>query len=174
MGGLACGLALLAVACSNGGRLATDGPFGNGGPYSGTVGDCARPGGVAYSGAVGFHNMGRTATTEKVALVHPRNLRLVAAWVVLITGTDTVGVGSGYPPGSPLPPGVQWGQRQRVPGAVVRHTRGHDIIDLVLVVKPSAKVGTATAINLYYQASGTHYLLHVPYGLKISVGRTCA
>jgi hypothetical protein len=117
--------------------------------------------------------MGGTATTERVALVHSRNLRLVDAWVVLITGTDTVGVGSGYPPGSPLPPGVEWGQRQRVPGAVVRHTRGHDIIDLVLVVKASGKVGTATAINLYYQASGTHYLLHVPYGLKISVGRTC-
>jgi hypothetical protein len=145
-------------------------------PVLGTVIDCARPGGVAYSGFEAFHNTGGTATTERVTLVHPRNLQLVAAWVVPITGTDLIGVGSGYPSASDLAstaPGAQWGQRQRVSSAVVRHTRGHDLIDLVVVVKPSGKVGTAKAINLYYQADGTHYLLHVPYGLKISVNRTC-
>lgn len=47
------------------------------------------------------------------------------------------------------------------------------MIDLVLVVKPSGKVGSAKAINLYYQAGGTHYLFHYPYGLKISVTSTC-
>jgi len=107
--------------------------------------------------------------------VDPRNLRLAIAWVVPTTGT-LVGEGLGYPTASSLASttsGVRWGQRQRVPGAVVRHTPGHDLIDLVLVAKPSGKVGMAKAINLYYQAGGTHYLLHYPYGLKISVSRTC-
>jgi len=171
IGGLACGLALLAAACSSDG-LATDGPFGNGGPDSGTVSSCARPGGVAYSGLEAFPNTGGTARTQRVTLVHPRSLQLVATWLVPLTGTDSVGVGSGYPPG-PLAPGIHWGQRQHVPGAVVRHTRRGALINLVVVVKPSGKVGTARAINLYYQAGGTHYVLHFRYGLKISVTRTC-
>ena len=48
------------------------------------------------------------------------------------------------------------------------------MLDLVIVVKPTRKLGTATAINLYYQVGGTHYLRHFPDGLKIVVGHTCA
>jgi hypothetical protein len=176
MAGLACGLALLlAAACSSSGGLSTNGPFGNGGPNSGTLGQCTPPGQVVYDGIEEFPNAGGTATIQKVALVDPRNLRLLTAWVVPTTGT-LVGEGLGYPTASSLASttsGVRWGLRQRIPGAVVRHTRGQEVINLVIVVKPSGKVGTAKAVNLYYEAGGTHYLLRYPYGLDIPVRRTC-
>jgi hypothetical protein len=75
------------------------------------------------------------------------------------------GIGKGYPS-----PGRAW---QHIPGAVVHHTHGQEVISLVVVVKPSGKLGTATAINLYYEAGGTHYLRQFTDGLQIQVGRTC-
>jgi hypothetical protein len=47
------------------------------------------------------------------------------------------------------------------------------VINLVVVMKVSGKVGTTAAVNVYYESAGTHYLLHIPYGYKIWVGRTC-
>jgi hypothetical protein len=174
LGGLACGLALLlAAACSStSGKLSTNGPFGNGGPDSGTICAWTRPGGVVHDSFDEFPNTGGTATIDKVALVDPRHLRLVTAWVVPTNGPlgDS---GPGYPPASGYAPGFRWGQRQRIPGAIVRHTRGQDVINLVIVIKPSGKLGTATAVNLYYESAGTRYLLHFPYGYKIWVGHTC-
>jgi len=130
-GGLACGLALLlAAACSSGG-LSTNGPFGNGGPDSGTFNTCARPGQVVHDGFDEFPNTGGTATITRVAPVAPRHLRLLAAWVVPTTG-PLVDVGRGFPSVSRLAseaPGVRWELRQRIPGAVVRHTRGQEVID---------------------------------------------
>lgn len=175
LGGLACGLALLAAACSTGGGLSGNGPFGSGGPNSGTICAWTRPGGVVYDGFEAFSNTGGTATIDKVALVDARNLRLVTAWVVPITGT-LVRVGQGYPSASSLAsdaPGVRWELRQHIPDAVVRHTHGQEGINLVLVVKPSGKVGTAKAINLYYEVGETRYLRHFADGLRIQVGRTC-
>jgi len=174
MGGLACGLALLAIACSSSSAPTTGGPFrGKGSTIPETVCDWTTPGGVVYDGFDAFQNAGGTATISRAALAQPRELRLVAAWVVPIAGTPLVGVGQGYPSASGLAttaPGTQWQRRQRVPGAVVGHTPGHDLYNLVLVVKPSGTVGTANAINLYYQTGGTHYLMHLPHGLKIWVG----
>ncbi len=37
----------------------------------------------------------------------------------------------------------------------------------VIVAKPSGKVGTSTAVDLYYEAAGTRYLLHFPYGFTV-------
>jgi len=152
------------------------GPFhGEGSTIAETVCDWTSPGGVVYDGFDAFQNLGRTATISRAELAQSRDLRLVAAWVVPIAGTPLVGVGQGYPSASGLAttaPGTQWQRRQRVPGAVVGHTRGHDLFNLVLVVKPSGKVGTAKEINLYYATGGTHYLMHLPHGLKIWVGRS--
>jgi hypothetical protein len=166
IGGLACGLALLlAAACSStSSRLPTNGPLGNGGPDSGTVCYPARPGGAVYDGFEEFNDTGGTATVDKVALVHPRHLRLVAAWVAE-ANTVAAALGRGYPT-----PGRSW---QRVPGAVIRHTRGKEAIVLLIVVKPSGTLGTATAVNLYYRSAGTRYLLHFPYGPRIPVGHKC-
>jgi hypothetical protein len=171
--GLACGLALLlATACSSTrGGLPTNGSFGNGGPNSGTVGQCVPPGQVAYSGFEDFPNTGGTATIDRVTLVDPRHLHLVAAWVIPTPNPGVgVGVGQGYPTASSVAsdtPGLRWEFRQRIPGAVVRHTRGQESINLVIVIKPSGNVGTAKAIDLYYQTAGTHYLLQA---VKLGVG----
>jgi hypothetical protein len=175
-GGLACGLALLlTTACASSGTAA-NGPFGGSGPNSGGLCVPARPGQVAYDGFEEFPDTGGTASINEVRLVHPRHLRLVAAWALPIPGELTVGVGAGYPTASrlePHAPGDRWKLRQRIPGAVVWHTRGQEMIDLVIVVKPSGKYGTSTAVNLYYESGGTHYLLHYPYGFSVRVGRSC-
>ena len=119
-----------------------------------------------------FRNAGGLARISKVTLVHPRHLRLVAAWVVPTSGPlgDS---GPGYPRASEFQPGFHWGKRQVIPGAMVRHTHGRDLINLVIVMKPTAKIGTATAVNLYYKSAGTRYLIHFPIGYKIPVGGHC-
>jgi hypothetical protein len=177
MGGLACGLTiLLLTSCSSG--LDTDGPFGGSGPNSGGICAHARPGGVAYDGFQQFPNRGDTAIIYKIRLAHSRHLRLVAAWVLLTPDRSVgIGVGGGYPTassGGPGNPGRHlWSLRQRIPGAVVPHTHGKEIINLVVVAKPTAKVGTSNAIDLYYKSAGKHYLLHIPYGFSVKVARTC-
>ena len=175
MGGLACGLALLAVACASGG-FSTDGPFnGIGSTISETVCDWTPPGGVVYDGVEAFSNTGGTAKLERAALVQSRNLRLVAAWVVPKGNAPLIGAGQGYPTASGLAaesPRFQWARRQRILGAVVGPTHRRDLFNLVLVVKPSGKVGTAKGIDLYYEAGGVHYLLRWQHGLKIWVGHS--
>lgn len=176
LGGLACGLALLLAACSSG-KLSTNGPFGSTIQSSG--GYClpvARPGEVAYDGTEEFPNTGGRATIDKVKLVHPRHLRLIAAWVLPISDpSQRIGLGAGYPTASRLKAhsAARWDLRQRIPGAVVQHTPGQQTIELLIVAKPLAKFGSSTAVDLYYESAGTHYLLHFPYGFSISVGPTC-
>ena len=172
LGGLACGLALLTTSCSGSGRLDTDGPFGSGGTNSGTLCGPIPPGAVSHDSFDAFRNAGGLARISKVTLVGARHLRLVAAWVVPTSGPlgDS---GTGYPRASEFQPGFHWAQRQSIPGAIVRHTHGSDLINLVIVMKPTAKIGTATAVNLYYKSAGTRYLIHFPIGYKIPVGGHC-
>ena len=177
-GGLACGLALLlATSCSSGGGPDTDGPFGGSGPNSGGICVPARAGEVAYDGFEQFPNTAGRATITKVRLGHPRHLRLIAAWVLPTSGAfQGVGVGVGYPTASKLAANgsdAHWDLRERIPGAVVRHTRGHRAIVLVIVARPTGKVGTSKAVDLYYESAGKHYLLHYPYGFAVKVARTC-
>jgi hypothetical protein len=171
MGGLVCGLALLLAACSSG--LSDNGPFGNGGPNTGRICTWTKPGGVAHDSFNAFPNTGGTATISKVVLVHTRHLRLLAAWAVPTNG-ELGSAGPGYPSASDGGPGFRWRQRQRIPGATVRHTRGQDVINLVVVMKPTAKFGSATAVNLYYRSGGKRYLLHFPLGYKIVDGHPCS
>jgi hypothetical protein len=161
-GGLACGLALLLAACGSG--LSDNGPLGNSGQNSGTICYSATPGGVVHSGFEEFNDTGGTATVGKVALVHPRHLRLIAAWIAESNG-PVAGVGRGDPHPSRI-----W---QHVPGAVVHHTRGQEAISLVVVVKPTGNLGTATAVNMYYESAGRRYLRQFTDGYKIVVGRHC-
>jgi hypothetical protein len=175
-GGLAAGLALMLAGCGSG--LNADGPFGNSNaPYSG--GQCLSVprGAVATIAATDFPNHGGPARIEQVTLVGARDLRLVAAWAVPITGTDLLGVFPGYPPlglnrafpGKPAP-GVQWGRRQRADGAVIRHTPGQDVINLVLVVKASAVTGVATDVYVDYESGGTHYRLDLRFFIRLFNG----
>jgi hypothetical protein len=173
LGGLACGLALLlTTSCTSGSRLDTDGPFGSGGTNSGTLCEQIRPGGVLHDSFDAFRNADGPARISKVTLVDARHLRLLAAWVVPTSGPlgDS---GPGYPRPSDFQPGFHWGRRQSIPGAIVRHTHGHDLVNLVIVVKPTSQIGTATAVNLYYEAAGTRYLIHFPIGYQVPVGHRC-
>jgi hypothetical protein len=162
LGGLACGLALLLAACSSG--LSDNGPLGNSGQNSGTLCYTATRGGVVQDGFEEFNDTDGTVTVDRVALVHPRHLRLIAAWIG--EGNTPIGrVGRGYPH-----PTKAW---KRIPGAIIHHNHGQEVINLEIVVKPTAKLGTATAIDMYYEADGTHYVRRFTDGLKVPVGGKC-
>jgi hypothetical protein len=178
-GGLAAGLALLLAGCSSGGSgLNTDGPFGNSKvPYSGGQCVSVSRGEVVTIGVLDFPDHGGRARIEKIVLADPRDLQLVTAWAVPITGTDLLGVFPGYPPlgvkgkGPPkLAPGVQWGRRQRADGAVISHTPGQDVINLVLVVKASAVTGSAKDVLVDYQSAGADYQLDLHLFMKVFNG----
>lgn len=169
LGGLACGLALLLAACGASDKLSAHGPFGSGGTNAGTLCDAIAPGRVWHDSFDAFPNTGGPARIDRVALVGARHLRLVAAWVVRTSG-PLGDAGPGYPRASDFQPGFNWARRQSIPGAIVRHTHGHDLINLVIVMKPSGELGTATGVNLYYESAGTRYLIHFPIGYKLPVG----
>ena len=62
-----------------------------------------RLGQFAYSGFEEFPNTGGRATISNVKLVHPRHLRLVAAWVLPISDpSQRIGLGAGFPTASRL------------------------------------------------------------------------
>src|SRR5450755_4370524 len=71
---------------------------------------------------VGNMLTGATAVVEKVALADSHGLRMLAAYVVPITGHTLYGILTGFPPAAHLPPGVQWSQRQRADGATIPHS----------------------------------------------------
>lgn len=170
-GRLAVMLALLA-GCSTG--LKTDGPFGRS-STSRIATQCfpVRHNGVGTFGGLSFGNNGGPARIDKVTLVNARHLRIVAAWVVPVTGDDLLGVFDGFPPdgtgGFPGPPpeGVHWAERQRAEGATIPHMPGQSTINLVLVLKPSGRQGTASTEDVYYQSGGTHYLLDLAVAIQV-------
>ena len=164
--------ALGLAACSSGGGINT-GPFGG----AGTPGlECAwaHRGGVLTDDPAFVRNHGLApARIEKVALIAPRGLQLVAAYAVPITGTTQYGMRLGFPTGANLPPGVQWSRRQRANGATVPHSAGHDITDLVLVLKPAAPYGSALGVAVYYKVSGQQYQLRTDLQILVFNGRGC-
>ncbi len=150
------------------------GPFGNGGIYGE---ECASvpPGKVLSYGFDEFRNSGSgTATIDKVALADSRGIRILAAYVVPITGHELYGVLFGYPPAAHLPQGVQWAQRQRADGATVPRSRGsHDVTNLVLVLRPTAKTGWARGIDVYYRESGQQYHLLTATRIRLKTTSKC-
>jgi len=171
-GGAALALALL-LACACGTSTA-DGPFGPSGGAGGAVCAWASAGGVVFYGAEEFRNSGGTGTLEKVSLVAAHNLRIMTGWAVPITGTDILGVSQGY---QPLPeqiaPGIQWTKRQKLNGAVIPHSQGQDVTNVVLILKPSGARGFARAVEVYYKSGGTDYVLRWPIGVDVFVGHGC-
>ena len=168
--GLACGLALLA-ACSSAPAVNT-GPFGGGGDSSSLCVPVGR-GGVLSYGLNAFTNTGGTARIERVALTDPHDLRIVAAYVVPVTGNTLYGVLSGYPPARGLPADVQWDRRQRANGAAIPHSRGIQY-NLVLVLKPAGTKGTARSVDVFYRAAGQGYHLQTTTRIEVLAGPACA
>ncbi len=96
-GGLAAALALLLAGCST--ALKTNGPFGQSDTTS-TGSQCfpVHRNGVGTFALLSFGNSGGQARIDRVTLAGSHHLRVLAAWVVPITGTDLLGVFDGYPP----------------------------------------------------------------------------
>jgi hypothetical protein len=173
-GGLASGLALLG-ACSSTASIGSTGgigPFGNGGTPGA---ECVpvSPGGVITYGFEEFHNTGGTAQIQSVSLASPHDLRVLAALAVPITGHMLYGVWGGYPSPGDLSPGVQWAHRQDADGAVIPHSHGTDVINLVLVLKPVGKKGTASGLDVLYKSGGTRYQMTMPTSIEIIVANSC-
>lgn len=163
--------AALLAGCSSGPAMNT-GPFGNGG----TPGEeCVEvPAGTVLSyGFEAFSNSGPAAIIEQAGLADPHGLRVLAAYAVPLTGTDAYGVWFGYPPTAHFPPGVQWSQRQRADGAHIPHSRGQDAINLLLVIKPTARTGWARGVDVYYRSAGQHYHLRTATRLRVQVAVPC-
>jgi len=176
VGGLAAALALLLAGC--GGGPSMNGPFGD--SPSGSVGvTCSwvPRGMVGTFGMLSFSNSGGLARIEKVTLVDPHDLQVVAEWVVRITGHNLIGVLGGYPPiGAKgqgpgfLAPGIQWASRQRADGATVQHTPYPDAINLVLVLRATGVKGTAKTVYVDYDSGDTKYRLDLAVGIELFNG----
>jgi len=163
--------AALLAGCTSSPAINT-GPLGGGGEPGE---ECARisPGEVLGYGFEEFRNSGAAiATIEKVALTDPRGLRMLAAYVVPVTGNVLYGVQPGWPPAY-LPSGFQWPQRQKAMGAQIPHSPGHDAINLLLVLKPTGRVGTARSVDVYYRATGQNYHLRTVTSIRVLVARSC-
>jgi hypothetical protein len=162
------------AGCGSGPRI--DGPLGRSASRSGSQCFWTSRNGVGTFGLLSFGNSGGPVRLDKVTLAGAHQLRIVAAWVVPITGTDLLGVFNGYPPNGdkgsapPLSPGVQWRHRQRVAGAVIPHIRGRDAMNLVLVLKPSGRQGTVRSEYIYYHSASTRYLLNPGVGIQLFNG----
>lgn len=151
------------------------GPLGNGGTAGGICAPLA-PGQVLSWGITYLGNTGSSdAVIEKVALVNARNARLVASYVVPITGNNEYGSLAGYPPPEHTQPGVDWPAHQGVPGASVAPAHGRDHADLVTVIQPTGTgpLAEVQAIDVFYQESGTNYHMQTHYRFVLLVGTTC-
>jgi hypothetical protein len=162
--------AVLLAGCT--GPAVNTGPFRGGGDPGE---ECASipPGGVLGYGFEEFRNGGSaTATIDKVALTDPRGLRIVAAYVVPVSGHILYGVQPGWPPAY-IPPGFHWPQREKAVGARIPPSPGHDVINLLLVLKPTGRVGTARSVDVYYRASGQDYHLRTVTSIRVIAARSC-
>jgi hypothetical protein len=163
---------LVLAGCSSGAGGA--GPLAIGeGPGT----ECApvAPGQVLSDGFDEVSNPGNApATIQAVSLADPHDLRLVAVYIVPIAGDDLYGVRAGYPPALPLDPGVLWSQRHSAAGASVVHSANpHHVGNIVLVLKPTASVGTAAGTQVSYRIGTTDYQFVIPVKVVVQVGRNC-
>ena len=168
---------VLLASCASSSRP-NYGPLGIG--FSGNGGavgtEClpVHPGGVVSFGFEPLVNRGTAVTVTKVDLADPRGLRVLQAWIVPITGNDLYGVLDGYPPAAHIPSGVHWEQRQRADGAIIPHTHGRHVANLVLVLRPLKKAASAAGVNVYYKESGKSYHLQTHIGIVLMTAKPCA
>jgi hypothetical protein len=148
---------------------------------TGALGDGGTSGGISVPMAAGqveswgityLGNSGSSdVVIERVDLVKPRNVRLVASYVVPITGHQDYGSWLGYPP-APNQPGVQWSRHSRAVGARLPPAHGLDHADLVTVIQPTGgPVAETQAIDAFYRKSGTQYHMQAHYQLVLLVGK---
>jgi hypothetical protein len=160
-------------ACGSSVAAVNTGPFGNGGSPGGNCIDIHR-GEVLSYGFTEFRNSDpSTAVIEKVALADPHGLQILAAYEVPITGHNLYGVLTGFPPAVHVPPGVQWSRRRPADGAAIPHSPGSNVTNLVLVLKPVKRSGSAMGVDIYYRVSERQYHLRTATQILVLVGQTC-
>ena len=180
---MAAGAALLAflVACSSPDHPVSPpdhpvntGPFGGQGETIGTICVPIEPGQVVADGFNAISNNGQaTAVIGRVEPVSPHGLRLLAAYVVPITGHILYGAQAGYPPLPDAPRGFQWGERQKADGARVPHTSGPHAMNLLLVLGTRGARSTHKGVDVWYHVRGQHYHLRTGVGLIALVAKSC-
>jgi hypothetical protein len=182
---VAAGAALLALlaACSSSGQSASagpennpvnTGPFGGQGETIGTVCVPVKPGQVVADGINAINNReSATAVIDRVGLVSPQRLRILAAYVVPITGHVLYGAQPGDPPIPGAPPGFQWGERQQAEGARVPHTSGYHVMSLLLVLSTHGSRSTDKGVDVWYHVGGQHYHLRTGVGMLALVAQSC-
>jgi hypothetical protein len=155
----------LLAAC--GGPSVNTGPLGDGG----TGGGICVPvhhGQVFSWGFTPLENRGTSAATiEKVTVIDAKHMQVVAAYVVPITGHMDYGAIRGYPPPPRNQKGVEWDQHAKAAGARVAPMVGGRHADLVLVLKPTARIALIMAINVLYKENGIECEMQTHYAVLI-------
>jgi hypothetical protein len=166
---VAVAIAVCLAGCSSGVTF-NSGPLGGPGQTGIECAPTVGPGGVVSYGTIEFANSDASPVViTSVSLADPRGLRLLAAYIVPVTGYTISGFVQGYPPSRFMPTDEHWSQRQRADGAVIKHSRRPNLFNLIAVLKPTRGPGWAKGINIYYHSSsGQRYLLR--RGLQILVG----
>jgi hypothetical protein len=105
------------------------------------------------------------AAILSVTLASPRNLRLLGAWVVPVTGHVLYGVRSGWPPA--------WARRTPADGDRIPASPGTQVSSLLLAVQPGAGTGTAAGVRVSYRAAGQDRWFQTQIRLVVPDGGTC-
>jgi len=162
---------LAAAALSSCSSALPVGPFGE--PRSpGTECIPLRGAKVITDGWEGVRNHSTTtAVIDRVALTHPKGLRVIRAYVVPAQG-EWFGFQRGYPPGQYRLIGWQWDRRQDANGARVPPSTGkNDYWNLLLVIEPVAARGTAAGIDIWYHVGSSNYHLRIETALVVPTKR---
>jgi hypothetical protein len=58
-------------------------------------------------------------------------------------------------------------------GPHIPHSRGQDAINLLLVIMPTARTGSARGVDVYYRSAGQQYHLRTATRLRVQVALPC-
>jgi hypothetical protein len=166
--GLAAVLASIVCGCASGG-VTPGGPLSTGNgidkPPNNFFGSCIPGGRPAALGYDVFTSYGHaTVTLSRVALVHPRNQRIIAAYAA--PGTWTLGQYRWPPPKKP-PTQPQWKDRQPVHGYRVPAGKSFDLVLDITAIDNSQRATSRDQL-VYYRDSSGRYAVKTYASLTIS------
>jgi hypothetical protein len=162
---------LTVVLWPSGGQLAS-GPLGPPGNHD-TLCLPVRLGGADTDGFRSFTNRSHDLLViDRAYLASARNLKLVGAYIVPVTGTELTGTWATFPPpAGRLPKGVQWARRLPPAGA---HVRPGEQVNVVVGLAPASHAaGSTTGIEVLYHDGSTRYELrsNIRVIVKVSPAR---
>jgi hypothetical protein len=105
---------------------------------------------------------------DRVYLASARNLRLVGAYIVPVTGPNLTGTwGTFPPPAEQLPRSVQWAKRQRPADA--RVLPGEEVNVVAGLAPTSRATGSTAGIAVLYHDGSTKYALRSNIRVQVKV-----